>query len=773
MSNYKLFAQHLGPILSMQKGELSEKGRNLIFARNGTGKSFLSRAFRYLDLYGQRVEINKDAPLFLVSEESSAGTGVFEFTHGGVSLGKLELQNSTDENNREVTAFISNDIIFHVFSDDFIQEELRDRGFEIDGDIENKITVAMVGQGNVKLHDKKTELEKAQGEKDALKNNIEKEFDEEKNTKLVDKAEIHRSLKEYSELNLNDVETLFEEQLLFPGPSLRTIIEQLEKLKSIPADIDKPKDVELVEFNIDIADIETLLKKPTSPSSVADDIKARISRDQEFYEKGLKIIDSDGSDTCPFCEQGITSVAPRAIIDAYMEYFSDAESKHKNKLKEFDEALKRLRSSIDNSKNLTFKQKSEFDKLKAYIPPQKDIEIEINEELITDVLDTIEEIKNIIGQKIKNLSSEYTISNIELSEKIQNINTIIETNDKKVNTLNSAVQDTTDVRKGLQRDACKKFKTEFVIRYWGDVEKLRAFSRRINAIQAELTKLENAMPSEDAKDRVAKTLKEMLQYFFQEKYTVDEFVIKREKNDMKRGPDRTLSDGEKTIIAFCYFIASIHRKVESNNDYKKLFLVFDDPVTSVSYDFIFSIVETLKNLKISDSGEISIFPRNDDLRPKFLILTHNSYFYSISITQKVVEEKAGFSFEIDGGEHIFTKLEKYAFPFKHQLKHIYEIAEGRQKPKFYTANSIRSVLEEIGRFCRPDKAKTTKGFIDFLSSDMGISINIYLLNCLSHGLPTEEVALTEEIRKACEETIRVVGELAPGQIIVLESYPSA
>ena len=764
MSNYKLFAQHLGPILSMQKGELSKKRRNLIFARNGTGKSFLSRAFLYLDRHGQGEDINK-AAYYLVSEESTNGTGSFKFTCGNEILGELKLTKGTGENDSRACASIPSGTIFHVFTNDFVQAELRNREFEIDGHIEKQIILA---KDNIELSEKETELEKAQGEKDATKNDVEEKFNKEKNTKLVNKAEIRRSLREYSELNLNDVETLFEKKPLFPDPSLRTIIEQLEKLKSIPANIDKPNDVDLVEF--DIADIDTSLKKPISPSSVADDIKDRISRDQEFYEKGLKIIDSDGSDTCPFCEQGITSADPRAIIDAYMKYFDDAESKHKNKLKEFDEALKRLRSSIDNFMNLTFKQKSKFDKLKAYIPPQKDIEIEINEELIIDVLDTIEKIKNIIGQKIRSLSSKYTISNIELSEKIQNINTIIETNNKKVNTLNSAVQDTTDVRKGLQRDACKTFKTEFVIQHWNEIQNLLAHSLRINDIQAELKKLKNARPLKPARDRVAETFKILLNYFFQEKYTfdADEFVIKRENKKMERGPDHTLSDGEKTIIAFCYFIASIHLKVKSDDDYEKLFLVFDDPVTSVSYDFIFAIVETLKNLNISNSGKILIFPRNTSLRPKFLILTHNSYFYSICITQGVIDEKAGFSFEIDEGEHIFTNLEKYAFPFKHQLKHIYEIAKGRQKPEFYTANSIRSVLEEIGRFCRPDKAKTTKGFIDFLSSDMDISINIHLLNCLSHGLPTEEVTSQIEICKACKQTIRAVEELAPGQIEILK-----
>lgn len=43
---FEISAKYVGPIMSLD-AELTKNAQNLIFARNGIGKSFLSRAFRY------------------------------------------------------------------------------------------------------------------------------------------------------------------------------------------------------------------------------------------------------------------------------------------------------------------------------------------------------------------------------------------------------------------------------------------------------------------------------------------------------------------------------------------------------------------------------------------------------------------------------------------------------------------------------------------------------------------------------------------------------
>ena len=133
----------MGPIFSVN-GELSRNAQNLIFARNGTGKSFLSRAFRYLDLQGQDEDVSK-AAFDLVSDESADAKGSFSFSRGANALGTLQLKKPGDN----VTANVA-DTIFHVFSEDFVHDELRDRQYVIDDKIENQIAV---DSANIELKD--------------------------------------------------------------------------------------------------------------------------------------------------------------------------------------------------------------------------------------------------------------------------------------------------------------------------------------------------------------------------------------------------------------------------------------------------------------------------------------------------------------------------------------------------------------------------------------------------------------------------------------------
>ena len=113
--NLSMSARFLGPVLSLD-GELTKNAQNLIFARNGTGKSFLSRAFRYLDFHCQDIDLS-DAARNLVSDEAQDGKGQFTFSRGTQTLGALQL----GKNDGTVIAQAT-DTIFHVFSEDFVQD---------------------------------------------------------------------------------------------------------------------------------------------------------------------------------------------------------------------------------------------------------------------------------------------------------------------------------------------------------------------------------------------------------------------------------------------------------------------------------------------------------------------------------------------------------------------------------------------------------------------------------------------------------------------------
>lgn len=764
-SNFSISAEYLGPVFSLS-GELTKKAQNLVFARNGTGKSFLSRAFRYLDLHGQGKGLD-NAPRNLVSDEAPDGKGAFSFGRGTNAMGSLQLEKTGDQS----TALL-NDTIFHVFSEDFVQEELREQEYNLDGEIENQIAV---GSTNIQLKEAQETLSKSENASQIAFDTLKGDFEKKKVAHLVDKAGVRKQLKEYAALSFEGLLTRYSEKPEPAEMSFADILKDLDSLKAIPAEPVYPEAVDIVGLeDIDLIALSESLNKITSPSSVSEEIKAKIETHRDFFKTGVDIVEHEHCTSCPFCEQGITAPDPKAVIDAYIEYFSDEEAKHKSELRRFYGSLNSKEKQLAETETKLARQKSRYDALKVNLPSKKETSLAECEDAIKAAAGALSSLKSAIEGKAQSLGVPANLPTDDIATRIDTINKLIEDNNERVDSLSRAVLKSDGERKKLQRQACGAFEREFCISRWPDIEAQWVLQKEAKDKFAALAALEKSSPTSDARVRVADTFEILLKDFFGGKYVFDKdsFILKRGTHEMARGPHRTLSDGEKTAIAFCYFVACVHRKVMANSEYRRLFLVFDDPITSMSYDFVFAIAQTLKNLNISDQGEVSINPGlidgNKYRRPELLILTHSSYFFNISVSNKVVDDSAAFALHSENGKHRIARLSRYVAPFQEQLKDIYEIANGRD-PDHSTANAIRSVLEAIGRFCRPDKSSSLTLFVQHLATDDGIIVKSVLINSFSHGTYFDEMPTPDDLRLACKETMQVVEKYAAGQLEVIKS----
>ncbi len=723
----------------------------------------MSRAFRYLDLHRQGKSL-EDAARNLVSDESPAGKGDFTFSRGTEVMGELKL----GKNNNEVSAN-NMGTIFHVFSGDFVQEELREKEYNLDGNIQNQITVDST---NIELEGAREAVENAISDEASAIDQLKNKFREEMQSELINKAKIKKQLNEYKNLEIDSTLNNFPEKPTDPDQSFAEILHELDNLKAIPSEPTYPQTVDAIPItDRAIEDLEESLMRKTSPSSVSGDLKKKINAHHDFYKTGIDIL-QENKETCPFYEQGITSSDPKVLIQAYMQYFADEEEKHKNELRNISSNFNHIEEKLTRLDTQLTRQKLDFDSLKIYLPSQKDNELDDASTLIELVKGLITKINDLIRQKTEDLSNQRSIPEDNLPDKLMALNKVVQGNNEKACSLISAIEKADHERLALHRKACVVFEREFVINNWTDIETLSSLQLDTKQKKHDLNALEQSGPSTDARSRVADTFELLLCEFFGTKYVFDKekFILKRGGNVMLRGPHRTLSDGEKTAIAFCYFIACIHLKVNANSDYKKLFFVFDDPVTSMSYEYVFTIAQTLKNLNISDNGQVSLnsglIDGNKYWRPKLLVLTHSSYFFNISLTNKVVERNAAFALSAETKRHIIKPLNNYVAPFQAQLQDIKDIVDGNE-PDHTTANVIRSILEAIGRFCRPDKSDSLTEFIKYLSSENDISIKSALINSLSHGSYYEEIPDPQDLKDACQETIQVVEKYAPGQLEIL------
>ncbi len=91
---------------------------------------------------------------------------------------------------------------------------------------------------------------------------------------------------------------------------------------------------------------------------------------------------------------------------------------------------------------------------------------------------------------------------------------------------------------------------------------------------------------------------------------------------------QSLSEGEKTLIAFLYFMEALKgsHDEEEHIDPKKTIAVIDDPISSLSQNYVYDIATMIKR-ELSD-------PENRPQRVKqVIVLTHNLYFFHELIRQ--------------------------------------------------------------------------------------------------------------------------------------------
>ncbi len=755
VKNLIIKAQHIGPIMKLD-GSLSDEKQNLIFARNGTGKSFLARALRMLVQNAQHEAASERIPANLISEESRDGKGWFKLYEGEKCVGGVEL-NTNDEQ----VSLLSSPYIFHVFSEDYVTEELRLKRFELNGAISHEI---IVGRENAELDQKQTDRETNAATLKKLREDLSQTFNKQKE-KLKTDFGINARLAAYTNLS---IDTYLREQPFSPEAPEKTSSELLadyNKFKSLPNDPVLPDGVSPDTLGLDLESITETLKKTTSPSSVADEVKQKIAKNPDFFRHGLELKQSSDPD-CPFCTQTLTEAAISAI-SVYQEYFAAAEAKEKNNLKKLVQYVKSTSQKIDQWKSECSTAKSRFDNIRGFFPSMKDVQVTDYTSELDQIKAALSEISAQLDVKRTDLTKPLSMPNTNLAQLFQGFEETCRKNRGKFEELSNLVSNSSKERKAIQAEACTTFRYEFFNSQKDKISKIRALEVALKELEKEIEELRKTHGSKvDARERVADTLEILLKRFFGEKYTLQRngFKVLRRNTEMLRGVDRTLSDGEKSVMAFCYFLAQSHYRVDSNEDYAKLYYVFDDPVTSMSFDYVYEIVQTLKYLRIGTDGEIEFSLSSTKARPKMLILTHNNYFYNVASSNKVVKPNGLFQLAAGTGQHQISAQTSFSTPHKLQLKHVLDVSKGTTKPDHTTANCIRSVVESMWKFCRPDLDDFGK-FTGFLIEGFGIEIKSVLINDLSHGGKFDDgLPLEQDLKDAAKEAVDIVRKFAEGQL---------
>jgi wobble nucleotide-excising tRNase len=229
-------------------------------------------------------------------------------------------------------------------------------------------------------------------------------------------------------------------------------------------------------------------------------------------------------------------------------------------------------------------------------------------------------------------------------------------------------------------------------------------------------------------------------------------ILTLNKNLLDKGQAKeVLSQGEKNIIAFAYFLGDVHLKVESEDDYEKVFFILDDPISSMDYHHVYTVNQVIKDLKeiTKVSGQI-----------RFIIFTHHLDFMRVLVGNNTVKK----SLVLKNSE-IKAFNNNLTIPYILHLQDIYRISQEIEEPNHTTPNSIRHIIETLTKF---ENIVADEGEIgNYIKENFPDDSRTYtLIQDLSHGgWRTEQSPIhSDSIVDVCKAIINLVDKKYKGQV---------
>lgn len=747
--------QNIAPIENLTREIKSSSLKMGVFANNGSGKTFLSRLFRLTEKQDELIldENGKSPTDKLLTFGKNNGTFSFKITD---KSGNVKDDFSISVTKGQIPIISDTKYHYHTFNQDYVEQNIRVLGYEKDSDIQGFI----LGKVNIDLKDDEDNLVKIEKEGKILLEQVEKEINTYVEENISNIQNIKR-LSEYANLKPNEIFQGVDKDLYEVSKSIEDLFADYNKIKSVPENLADIENINRV--NIDFSSLNEIkenLSKNFSLSLLAEDFKQKIKSKQVFVETGMELITQTKDIACPFCEQELQENA-LSLIDNYTKYINDTEAKTIKQFKANLELLSKIIDFFKSIENVNSKRINLFNEYKnKYIPSSEDVELEsLN---IEDAKNTIQVFIDIIEEKLKDISKPIPVENsiIENIEKQQTLlNRIIDTNNEDIDIINAKKNRIGEENKTVRKEICKSAYNHLIETHKTNIKSIFKLTEKWKTLETEI-KMKKEQQKVSKKDKVASTIKSVLNYFFSDKYTLDEETFRLvfyEKALEKDQAKDVLSEGEKNIVAFAYYIGDTHLKVESEDDYEKLFFIIDDPISSMDFTHVYTLCGVIRDIsKIIDKLK----------RERLIIFTHNNDFMRVLAANNIVDIKL----LLKKGE-LKDFNNNLTVPYINHLMDVYNIARKNEIANHTTANSIRHIIETLTKFQNVDISK--HGIAEYIKKNIPNDTKSYtLINDLSHGgWRSEQSPITEDdYKEICETIIKHIENEFKGQIEYCEKF---
>ena len=684
----------------------------LIRGDNGTGKSTLSNIFRSIEEKEKTGEIIAN----IKNIENLDNVEV-----------NIELDNGTIMQYDSIQKKWINDdqIVLKVFNDDYIKENINLEEFEqnkIDGKFETKDIEISSEKKEYEESNKKIQQITEEGK--TISKIIKEKID---STNLMIKEELDQyctidtNIDNYNEKNDEKANKEKEEEL-------KNCVNGFKKLKNS----DKFNIITLKEFvnTFNIKELIDNLKYTEDATKIdfMDEILSLSAERKKWMDMGMLYIEDN---RCPFCKNDISK---NHFINEYKKYKDSNSKKIEELLLKSKEETEKIKNEVLKDINILAMKNKEYKDI-------VEIKQDITEEEYALFEKELQDLINIINEKLKNVSKAIDIKLINAVEEKVKIFKIIEEKSKGIceetsnvnKVMLNAKKELTNLRlkiKNLNKDILEYSMIESIIKRRKLLKDLLE-EKNNNKIKKE--KYEKKVEDSDL------TIKEMntwLEFFGMNKYKVDkDFNLKYKENNISN-KIFILSTGEISALAFSYYLSTLITGL-TNEEKQKLIIIIDDPVNSLDYNKIYSFATAIKIIqkKISESNA-----------PQLFLFTHNMLFFNILVQTNWMKSKNAKVFELykDGEKTKIRETKNYKDSlFVVQLSEIIKCANSNVNDigieKAYIYNDIRAVIENLCYLINPkyvdndDKYSVLSTIFD-LKNEEYMKLD-YIINNNSHNEP--------------------------------------
>ncbi|EAK1615059.1 RloC protein [Campylobacter coli] len=696
---------------------------NIFYGRNYSGKTTLSRIARSFELKKH----NED------------------FLDGNF---KIKLEDGSFLTQNDV---INSNLDIRVYNSDFVKENLNYL-YDKKGNIKGFKSIGVEQKDIKESIEKRKEILKTRNEKlkdiQANRENISKTQQAKiktLNEKLIDKAKLIKSEPNLIKQGSNYDKRNLENDLIEIKDNINAYIlnnEEQNQLIKILEDKEKQNIIFKNTFNKDnfqgifTYSLKILEKEVIIKENLTSELRKWLEEGLEFHKE------HSFTQQCKFCNNPLT-----------LERIAWIENNIKDDSGEKEQIEKELKDLLDNFESYKLESKKlllgiEYEN---FYSNYKDIFIGLKEQLGVSIANYNEELLKIEKKLTKKKKDVFT------PMKLENINDFSDEILQILNKIENLCKENNEYAKNLlskQDEARKKLRLNEVAKFAKDSDcfakqdEIKNLGQKLSNMQSTIETEKNEINNynleiEKYKEKLSnlETSTSNINKYLKSYFGHNMLELKAKKDDkgqlngefeiLRNGKQaKNLSEGECSLVAFCYFVASLE---DANTKDKNPIIWIDDPISSLDNNhifFIFSLIEAKIAKKIKDNKYSQLF-----------ISTHNLDFlkYLKSLTGYDKNDKKSFMYLIEKTNNSDIKIlpdyiRKYVTEFNYLFEQIFKNYNNTNITidSYYSlANNIRKFLDTYMYFKYPNNDSLMTKYYIFFGEENAILIN-RVINEFSH-----------------------------------------